>query len=286
MTAGVGWIGEINNQFNQTKYAFPAISGGTIPPYITWGGQHSLTDWGTQGSWLQSINRKLGIAIVNNWLWTKGRNTFNIGIDYRRAYQDDNEDQTEGGEFNFSNYQTSVQNPSDPNFASYGSAFASFFLGLPNRANRSNSQELRLRNRAISPYVQDDIKMSPKLTLNVGLRWDIQVPFTENNNLIVFFDPDKPGTDPAASNIAGSLTKFGDCAGCAGYTKADTHYTHFGPRLGFAYKLNNKTVVQGGFNVAFLDGGAYEYGTSKVAVNYGNLLTGSYARSSTNSYTS
>ncbi len=45
--------------------------------------------------------------------------------------------------------------------------------------------------------------------------------------------------------------------------------------------MNNKTVVQGGFNVAFLNGGAYEYGTNKVAVNYGNLLVGSFTRGST-----
>ncbi len=286
MTAGVGWIGEINNQFNQTRYAFPAISGGIIPPYITWDGQHSLTDWGTQGSWLQSINRKLGIAIENNWLWSKGRNTFNIGIDIRRAYQDDNEDQTEGGQFHFSQQETSVHNTSDPNYGTYGSAFASFLLGLPDSANRSNSQELELRNRAISPYFQDDIKLTPKLTLNLGLRWDIQVPFTENHNLIVYFNQDHPGTDPAAGGIPGSATQFGNCTGCAGYDRASIHWGHFGPRFGFAYQVSNKMVVQGGLDIAFLNGGAYEYGTSKVAVNYGNLLTGSYTLGSSHSFNS
>jgi hypothetical protein len=254
-------------------------------PYITWDGNHSLTDWGTQGSWLQSINRKLGIAVVNNWLWTKGKNTFNIGGEYRRSYQDDNEEQTEGGQFAFSQRETSTPNTSDPNFGNYGSAFASFLLGLPDQVNRSNSQELRLRNRAISPYIQDDIKLSPRLTLNLGVRWDIQVPFTENNNLIVFFNPSL--TDPAAVGpggpIAGAATKFGDCAGCAGFSRADIHWGHIGPRLGFAYKLNNKTVLQAGFDVAFLNGGAYEYGTNKVAVNDSNLLTGSYTRLKTGS---
>jgi hypothetical protein len=278
MTAGFGWIGELNNQFNQTRYSFPAISGGIIPPYITWDGQHSPTDWGTQGSWLQSINRKLGIAIVNNWLWTKGRNTFNIGQEFRRSYQDDNEEQTEGGQFHFSQKETSIPNPSDPNFGNYGSAFASFLLGIPDEANRSNSQELELRNIDYSPYIQDDLKLTRKLTVNLGLRWDIMVPFTENHNLIVFFDPTTP--NPAASGIPGAVTKFGNCTGCAGYTRAPIDWKHFGPRLGFAYELNNKTVVQGGFSIAFLDGGAYEYGTSKVAVNYGNLLTGSFTQAS------
>jgi hypothetical protein len=284
MTAGVGWEGEINNQFNDTvgcgasagcSGLFPQIANEDIPPNINFGGPNAPSSWGTSGAWRQSINRKLGIAIVNNWLWTKGRNTFNIGGEYRRAYQDDNEEQTEGGQFGFSNYETSQ---AGANLGSYGSSFASFLLGLPDNANRSESQELRLRNLDISPYVQDDIKITPRLTINVGLRWDIQVPFTENHDLIVFFDPDKLGTDPAAGGVPGGLTKFGSCTGCAGFTRADTHFGHIGPRLGFAYKLSNKMVVQGGLNLAFLDGGAYEYGTNKVAVNYANLLTGSFLR--------
>jgi hypothetical protein len=286
MTAGFGWIGEINNQFNITKgYTFAAVTNENIPPNITFDGQHAPTNWGTTGSWFQSINRKLGVALVNNWLWTKGRNTFNIGWEVRRALQDDNEEQTEGGRFQFSQRTTSIPNSSDPNFGKYGSAFASFLLGLPDSANRSNSQELSLRNWDISPYLQDDIKLSPRLTINLGLRWDIQAPFTEKHNNVVFFNQDNPGTFPGTS-LAGAASKFGNCTGCAGFSRGDIHYTHIGPRLGFAYQLSKKMVVQAGLDVAFLDGGAYEYGTNKVAVNYGNLLTGSFTRNSTGSFTS
>lgn len=286
MTAGAGWIGEINNQYNITKgYTFAAVQNENIPPNITFDGQHSPTAWGTDGSWFQSINRKLGIALVNNWLWTKGKNTFNMGWEYRRAYQDDNEEQTEGGHFSFSQRTTSVQNASDPNFGNYGSSFASFLLGIPDQANRSNSQELQLRNRDFSPYIQDDLKLSKRLTVNLGLRWDIQVPFTENHNHVVFFNQDNPGTFPGTS-IAGSASILGTCSTCAGFNHADTHYTHIGPRFGFAYQLTEKMVLQGGLDVAFLNGGAYEYGTNKVAVNYGNLLTGSFTRNSTGSFTS
>lgn len=275
LTLGAGWIGEINDQYNITKYSFPAIQAGTIPPYITWDGQHAPTDWGTQGSWLQSINRKLGLAFVGNVLWTKGRNTFNIGGEFRRSYQDDNEEQTAGGQFHFSQKETADPN----NLSTTGSSFASFLLGLPDEANRSNSQELELRNIDFSPYIQDDIKLTPKLTINLGVRWDVMVPFTENHNLIVFFDPTIP--NPAADNLPGAVTQFGNCAGCAGYDRADLHWGHVGPRFGFAYQIDPKTVVQGGYSIAFLDGGAFEYGTNKVAVNYGNLLTGSYAQNST-----
>jgi hypothetical protein len=279
LTLGAGWIGEINNQFNQTKYSFPAIQDSVIPPYITWSGQHSLTDWGTQGSWLQSINRKLGVAVVGNLLWTKGRNTFNIGGEIRRSLQDDNEDQTEGGQFAFSNLETSDPDPHSPTFASDGSSFASFLLGLPDSANRSNSQELKLRNFDFSPYFQDDIKLTPKLTVNLGVRWDIMVPFTEVHNNIVFFDPNV--ANPAADGLPGGMSKFGSCTGCAGYTRASIDFKHIGPRFGFAYQVNSKTVVQGGYSIAFLDGGAYEYGTNKVAVNYGNLLVGAYTQTAT-----
>lgn len=275
MTAGFGWIGEINNQFNQTHFSFPAVSAGVIPPNITFDGNHAPTNWGTSGAWLQSINRKLGIAIVNNYLWTHGRHTFNIGLELRRSYQDDNEEQTAGGHFAFSQIETA--DPADLQHT--GSAFASYLLGEPDSANRSNSQELRLRNLDFSPYIQDDIKITPKLTVNLGLRWDIQVPFTEVNNRVVFLNPTE--ANPAAGNLPGAATQLGSCAGCAGWDRADIHWGHIGPRLGFAYQLNNKTVLQAGFAIAFLNGGAYEYGTNKVAVNYGNLLVGSFTRNNT-----
>ena len=142
-----------------------------------------------------------------------------------------------------------------------------------------------MRNWDLSPYSPDDIKLSPRLTVNVGLRWDLQHPFTENHNLIVFFNQDKPGTFPSGG-IPGSARQFGNCSGCSGITSGDLHYGHIGPRFGFAYQLSKKMVLQAGLDVAFLDGGAYEYGTNKVAVNYGNLLTGSFTRNSTGSFTS
>ena len=294
MTAGVGWIGEINNQFNINKFApvanFFGVLQEDIMPNITFDGKHATTSFGTNGSNSSSVNRKLGIAFVNNFLWNKGRNTFNIGYEIRRSFQDDNEEQTEGGHFAFSQKQTSIHSPSDANFGNYGSSFASFLLGLPDATNRSGSEEKRLRNWLFAPYVQDDIKLSPKLTFNVGLRWDMEVPFTEVNNRIVFFDPNHPGTDPAAIGpngpIAGQANLLGTGSGHVGWNRADLSWKHVGPRFGLAYKVNDKMVVQAGFAVAVLNGGAYEYGTSKVAVNYANLLNGQFNRASSSTFTS
>lgn len=279
-TAGVSWIGEINNQISDSPvsnfvgYVGSPISRGLLPK-IRFDGQNATTQFGVGDDLgeVGSTNRKLGLAAVNNFLWTKGRHTFNIGGEARRSYQDDNECQNCNGVFNFS--QRTTANPASLNTT--GNSFASFLLGQVDNASRVFANELKLRNLLIAPYIQDDIKFTPKLTVNVGLRWDIMLPFTENGNQIVFLDPNAP--NPAAGGRLGSATQFSNAAG--GVNRADIHFRNFGPRIGFAYAINDKTVIQGGYNLAYLNGGAFEYGTSKVATQYGNLLQGSFQRNST-----
>ncbi len=280
MTAGASWLGELNFQIPQRSSvtpAIPAAPSAPIVPGINFAGPLSPLSVGSSNT--NSINRKLGTVLENNFLWIRGKHTFNIGWEYRRTYQDDNECQQCAGNFNFSNNQTA-----DPtNLSNTGNAFASYLLGTVDHANRTGSQELRLRNLDVSSYIQDDIKLSPRLTFNIGVRWDVMVPFTEVDNNIVYFDSTIP--NPGAGGRLGAATKFGWCQGCASTNRAFIHWNHFSPRTGFSYEVNKKTVLQGGFSVNYLNGGAYEYGISKVAVNYGNLLLGSFTRNSTNSTT-
>ncbi len=277
VTGGFGWMGEINNELNSfLGFNFPAVAGSISLPTIhfnsPFGQQPSA--WGLNGNGeTYSKNRKLGISFDNNWLWTHGRNTFNIGWEIRRSYQDDQECQQCGGSFSFSTRTTA-----DPaNIGTTGSAFASYLLGYADATQRQFAVENRLRNLYFAPYVQDDIKVSSKLTVNLGLRWDILRPFTENGDNVLFFDPtvSNPGAvTPGGTPLLGAASKLGTCAVCAGYHRANTRWKDFSPRLGFAYKLNPKTVVLSGFAINFLDGGAYEYGDNKIAVNYGSLLGG------------
>jgi len=270
MTAGASWLGELNFQLPERSGTQPILSaapGSPVVSGINFSGNLSPGNFGTSNT--DSVNRKLGIVAENNYLWIHGKNTFNIGFEYRRTYQDDNECQQCGGNFNFSNNTTA-----DPtNLSNTGNSFASFLLGQVDSADRIGTIEERLRNRDYSMYIQDDIKWSPKLTFNLGLRWDIMQPFTAVGNYIVYFNSKIP--NPNADGLLGAATKFGNCAGCAGVDRAAIKWDHIAPRGGFSYQLNNKTVLQGGMSLNFLDGGAYEYGTSKVAVNYGNLLDGS-----------
>ena len=278
MTAGFSWIGEINNQFSQSRplnfigVAPSPISNG-LSPHVTFNGQNAPSQFGVSSGETLSVNRKLGLAAVTNFLWTKGRHSFNIGGEFRRAYQDDNECQRCTGELNFSQKTTA-----DPaNQGSTGSSFASFMLGQVDNANRIFANELRLRNLLFAPYIQDDIKFTPKLTVNLGLRWDIMVPFAETKNQIVYLNPLELNT--AAGYLPGTAQRFSNAPG--GVNRADISFRNFGPRFGFAYEVDQKTVIQGGFNIAYLNGGAFEYGTSKVATSYGNLLQGSFIANST-----
>lgn len=275
MTIGAGWMGELNFEYNAqlgANFAFPGAAGSTNLPRIEFTNSPvNVNNFGAgNGGETFSINRKLGLSLDNNYLWVKGKHTFNLGVEFRRTYQDDHECQRCGGDFQFSGFTTA-----DPSaLGTTGSSFASFLLGDVDQATRLFSPELKLRNYDVSPYFQDDIKLTQKLTVNLGLRWDIMVPFTEASNNFAYFDANIP--NPAAGGRLGAITKFGNCPGCAGIDRAPINWKHFGPRLGFAYALNNKTVLQGGFSVNFLNGGTYEFGTNKVAVNYGNVLNGSF----------
>ena len=285
VTAGADWVGEINNQnSNSPVVDFPGIvqapqSRGYFPK-IRFDGTYATDEFGVgddagndaQGESF-SVNRKLGIAFVNNWLWSKGRHTFNIGGEVRRAYQDDNECQNCVGNFEFR--QASTANPA--NLGSTGSSFASFLIGSVDHASRTFANELALRNLLVATYIQDDIKFTPKLTVNLGLRWDIMLPFKEKQNQIVYLDP--AATNPSAGGLLGSAARFSGASG--GVDRADIHFRNFGPRIGVAYQVNAKTVLQAGYNIAYLNGGAYEFGTSKVATSYGNLLQGVFTRNST-----
>ncbi|MDX6460578.1 MAG: hypothetical protein QOE55_4275, partial [Acidobacteriaceae bacterium] len=139
VTAGADWIGYITDQDNANKnVSFGAVAGSNTFPLVTFDGQNSPTNWGVNGgSFLECCaggltvakNRRLGLVFVNNWLWTKGRHTFNIGGQFRRTYQDIVNCDFCAGTFNFSQRTTSTPDSNDPNFGSYGSSFASFLLG-------------------------------------------------------------------------------------------------------------------------------------------------------------
>lgn len=291
VTAGLGWLGEINNEVNAHQdVSFPAVAQATTLPTISFGGlaPDAPTGYGAGANGeISSINRKLGITFSNNYLLTHGRNTFNFGFETRRTYQDDHECDNCTGGFGFSSLTTSNGNTDQTatnNENNTGNAFASLLLGQVDSSFRQQAFESKLRNYSISPYFMDDVKVTTHLTVSAGLRWDILVPFTADDpSHITFLDVKKPNPGAIGANgpLLGAATSLGTGPNAAGFNRADVVWKNVGPRVGFAYAVNSKTVVSGGYALTFLNGGAYEYGTNKVANDYGNLLTGKEQTNST-----
>jgi hypothetical protein len=276
-----------NNQNANSNVNFAGILGGTTMPHISFNGQEAPTGWGNSNSdiVLYHVNN-VGWNLSNNWMWNKGRHTFNIGGEFHHYYANDLSNYS-GGQFSFSQAETSIPNTTNSNFSQYGSSFASFLLGLPDSAARSASTTTAINTVAFSAYIQDDIKVTNKLTVNAGLRYDLMLPYTMVANNNVFLAASTP--NPNAGNLPGAATEYGNCAGCAGYNQIAIHDLYFGPRVGFAYNLDKNTVVQGGYMLTALGyGGAYGQGEGAYSapVNMAGLLGGSYTLNSTGGYTS
>lgn len=284
MTAGVAVEQKTQGyDNNQKNVQFPEVLTGTTFPEITFDGQNAPSGYGMQtNSLIHYAVDNVGYNLFNNWLWTKGRHTFNIGGEFHHYYQSTQSDYS-GGHFSFSQEQTSTPNSSDSNFKTYGSSFASFLLGDVSSASRTTATSAAYNTVDLSPYIQDDVKVNQRLTVNVGLRWDIMVPYVLSQNQNVFLDQTVP--NPAAANLPGAATQYRNCTNCAGYNRVPIHWKNIGPHVGFAYSLNNKTVIQGGYYITYLGyGGAYGQGEGLSApIAMSQLLSGAYQQNATGS---
>jgi hypothetical protein len=116
---------------------------------------------------------------------------------------------------------------------------ADFMFGLPSSVNLGNNFVSNLRQQVHAAYVQDDWRVTPKLTVNLGLRYEFATPLVDRDNNWSNFDP-TTGTMIRATG--GSL-----------YDRALVHptYTDFEPRLGFAYNFMPKMVLRGGYGISY-----------------------------------
>ncbi|MGB6191073.1 MAG: TonB-dependent receptor, partial [Terracidiphilus sp.] len=137
-----------------------------------------------------------------------------------------------------------------------GLSYASFLVGEIDKGSFTQylQQEFGARFRAISPYVQDNWKVTPKLTLDLGLRYDYFPSVTEVHNASGYFDPNLANP---VTGINGALQFTGHGAGtCNCSTPVDNYFKNFGPRLGLAYQVGSKTVIRSSYGVMFTHGNA------------------------------
>jgi hypothetical protein len=116
---------------------------------------------------------------------------------------------------------------------------ADLIFGAPSQINQGSYTVVNLRQYVHSLYVQDDFHVSPKLTVNIGLRWEFASPLFERDNNYSNFDPT---TDSMIKATGGDL-----------FHRSLVHpdYKDLGPRLGMAYSIDKKTVVRGGYGISY-----------------------------------
>ena len=139
------------------------------------------------------------------------------------------------------------------NSTATGYSYASFLLGAVNSAGSGIQafDETGGRYHPWSPYFQDNWKVTPKLTLNLGLRWDYLPPYHEVQDRFSFFNTNAinplTGT-PGQLEFAGNR---GADISCECRTPVHTYWKNFGPRFGLAYSFNDKTVIRAGYSLAY-----------------------------------
>lgn len=259
--AGSG-VGIGNLPAGQASEAFPAVtfSGGVDAP----------TQFYSNNGYDQNVNT---YTLMDNVQWVHGRNNFTFGADFQWLNENESNFATQSEPLNLStsNASTSGYTNGAIDNGTTGAAYASFLIGAINSTGVTIQpfSMLGARYKTFSPYVEDDIRVNSKLTVNAGLRWDFYPPYHEVQNRWSFMNPDlvNPATDsPGAIEFAGTGYDSCDC-------KTPVHY-YFGnaaPRLGFAYSVDNKTVVRGGFGINYSHGGGVG---GRVGANDGTGQTG------------
>lgn len=178
---------------------------------------------------------------------TRGNHSFKFGADARWLRTNGADFAGTQGTFGFNSNETALAG----NAGNSGNSFASFLLGLPDTAtNKTLLVVPGDRYRYLALFAQDDWRVSKKLTLNLGLRYDIYWPKQEAFDNISAFDPTL--ANPGAGGKLGAVAFLGNGPGRNGRSSfADTALGNFGPRAGFAYSITQKTVMRGGYGLYY-----------------------------------
>ena len=183
--------------------------------------------------------------VVDNLTWVRGRHTLKVGVDFQDFYKHSYFETTARGSFSFNGQYT-------------GNSFADFLLGDIYTSSRGiGDPNQHPYTKAFASYVQDEWKLLPRLTLNVGLRYEYFTPQREVTNKLSEFDlatgtlQDGQGERLSVNPATGLLVNVGTSN--IGDSLWKPHHLNFAPRFGFAYRVtsDSKTVVRGGYGIFF-----------------------------------
>ncbi|MCU1225201.1 MAG: Oar protein [Edaphobacter sp.] len=209
-----------------------------------------------------AINNQDSYAVPRNYITysadlTKTLNKHTIAIGYMGVVNQILGGHIFGTKFNFPISSTAGPDPSNPT-SQTGYGFASFLLGVPGNASANGAPlatgvnaQLATQKNYIGGYIQDDWRVVPRLTLNLGLRYEVQTALTERHNKQQYFDFNMVNPIGAGTglNTPGGLVFNGGGNRRGLYNPS---YTNFGPRIGLSYQLTPKLVVRSGYGLFFI----------------------------------
>jgi hypothetical protein len=200
-----------------------------------------------------------------NFTWVKGAHTLKFGYEYEHLWMAVNDNNPLYGSFTFgggyslcdaaldaANCSLTSTAAAAPTSAQPDTYWADFLFGQTSTYQLANFYEAHLTKNMHNIYAQDDWKVSPSLTLNLGLRWEYASPYADLYNRISNWDPGSLSvltTTPGA--VAGNGITPVSYGGTYGKTLVNPDDTDFAPRVGFAYAVDSNTVVRGGFGISY-----------------------------------
>lgn len=255
-TRGFAWQFGTSLGFNLTSLNLPAAYASAVSaqfPAFNIGDitGTSYVNGPNGGDDIAQIQPRNTYATKGTISWQRGKHSLKFGGDWRILDFNEGQNSIASGSFTFNRAYTQGPNASQASTTS-GFGLASFLLGDTSSGSVNLINPISTRGLYYAAFVQDDWKVTDRLTLNLGLRWDVAIGDSEKYNRIAYFDPNavSPLAGPAGlPNLKGDLVWLGD--GNPTNQQA-TDWTDFGPRFGLAYKLTNKTVIRGGYGIFFL----------------------------------
>jgi len=195
-------------------------------------------------------------CIANRWQflddisWVKGKHTLKAGFEYRHHQFPFIGNGNVTGSYNFSYGETASWDASGNQLQATGDPVASFLLGQVDNANFNVNYRHMLNEQYISPWVNDEFKVTKDLTLTLGLRFDYQGCLSDSRRNQSTFDPNTP--NPGAGGHLGAIIFAGNGPGRTGLKCFEKPPKDaWGPRVGFAYRVNDKTSVRGGYGIYY-----------------------------------
>jgi hypothetical protein len=228
--------------------------------------QFALTSFTTISGIPSIITTQLGHTFSETASKVSGKHTWKAGFEYRAFYNNNRNTRNSHGSFSINQTFTQGPNPSQASTTA-GNSLSALLLGLLNSGSLSSEPSVSHRSSYTAVFLQDDWRVSRRLTLNPGLRYEIGRPRTERHDRMTIFDLGAP------SPIAGKVPGFPDLRGAMlvrgpGDRRAvATDYNNVGPRFGAAYHLFRQTSLRAGYGIF--------YGTTAIDSNVSsNFLYG------------